>query len=267
MNQETDSDARPCVPSKVLLADHVRRTSVALRGFEIFGASWLGPWMSYCVSPLRNRLGRGKVDRFPGFHARRGEADLYTFGSLFEDYPVSIVRRALLEVASVVDLGANVGSFCFLVTALCRRDGLRKRIIAVEPNHENAECLRRQPFAGLLEIEEAAVGPEDGKGRLIRGLNSVTHRADFSATAEGADIRVVSLASLCRETALVKMDIEGGEWEILQGGLPVNVKHLFLEWHPRPGAEKIRGPADLIAGDWKKISSDPYGSSMWYLRQ
>ena len=72
---------------------------------------------------------------------------------------------------------------------------------------------------------------------------------------------MISLESLCDRPAMVKMDIEGGEFEVLEGGLPENVRYFLLEWH-HPG-----GPADLVPGNWIQISNDIHGASTWYLRR
>jgi 3-deoxy-D-manno-octulosonic acid (KDO) 8-phosphate synthase len=63
------------------------------------------------------------------------------------------------------------------------------------------------------------------------------------------------------------MDIEGAERTLLQQGLPPSVRHLFLEWHQDPEESHSLQPSDLIKGDWRKVSRDLYGSSMWYLRR
>ena len=161
------------------------------------------------------------------------------------------------DVNLIVDLGANVGAFSFLVRTLASQ----ARIVAVEPDKKNVAFLRAQPFARTIEIREAAVGPFDGKARLIAGENSVTHHVDLSGSAEGEVVSLISLDSLCQEPALVKMDIEGGELSILENGLPENIRHLMLEWH-YGGV-----PSDLVAGNWKHISTDLHGATMWYWRR
>jgi FkbM family methyltransferase len=250
-----------------LLTDHARRSLKALAGFKLFGREWLRPWISYSLSPLLNRFLSKKTIRFGSFNVRRGECDLYTFANIFEDYRPDLVRRALQDVDLVLDLGANVGAFSFLVTAFCDGDGRKRIIRAVEPNPHNVEFLRNQPFADAIEIHEAAIGPVEGTARLIHGTNSVTDHVDFSATANGFSIRVIPLEALCDQPALAKMDVEGSEWEILRHGLPMNVRHLFLEWHPNQTAKRSLEPADLIPGDWQKLACDPHGATMWYFHR
>jgi FkbM family methyltransferase len=240
-----------------LLRDHSRRVFASLDGFRVYGAGWLRPWATYCVSPVVRRLAAKSIARFDGFNVRLSECDLYTFANVFADYPINRIARALGDVELIVDLGANVGAFSYLMRAMSA-----KKIIAVEPDADNVAFLREQPFAKSLEIHQAAVGPLDGTARLIAGNNSVTHHVDLSSTGEGPTVPVMSLESLCPQPALVKMDIEGGEKEILRTGLPENVRYLVLEWH-----HPKETPADFISGNWEKISTDFHGASNWFLQR
>jgi FkbM family methyltransferase len=246
------------------LIDHARRIVRAREGFRLFGLLWLRPWLSYIFSPLLNRLSPARTVHFAQFNVRRGQCDLYTFANLFEDYPVALVGLALNEVEMVIDLGANVGAFSFLVDRIATQKGRRLQIVAVEPNDANIQFLREQPFAGDLVIHHAAVGPAEGTAQLVRGENSVSDYVDFSGGITGTPTPVITLDSLCSRPALVKMDIEGGEWNILQKGLPENVRHLVLEWHPGLGRNHARMPVDFLPGDWQQLSRGLYGSSTWY---
>jgi FkbM family methyltransferase len=241
-----------------LFLDHARRSAQAGAGFHVYGRSWLRPWTTYCFSPIVNRLGPKKTARFDSFNARLGECDLYTFANVFADYPLYELSSALHDVELIVDLGANVGAFSFLMHTLCGRFGCNRRIVALEPNAENVAFLRQQPFADVLEIHQAAVGPCDGIGRLVAGRNSVTHHVDLASSTAGETVPVVSLQSLLDRPALVKMDIEGGELAILESGLPDSLSHLVLEWHHQSA------PADIVPGRWRKISTDIHGASTWY---
>lgn len=242
-----------------LLREHGRRSLIALRGFGMYGRGWTLPWLAYCASPIVSRTQVGRVAFFQGFNTRLDQGDLYTYANVFADYPVADIGAALGEVRLVVDAGANVGAFSFLVCQLGRKVGSIPRIIAVEAEETNVAFLRKQPFAKQLEIHHAAIGPSEGLGRLIAGKNSVTHRVDFSTAVGQTSVPVLTLQSLCNSPALVKMDIEGGELAILKRGLPANVRYLVLEWHYE-GA-----PSDFIPGNWKRVSTDLYGATTWLL--
>jgi FkbM family methyltransferase len=240
--------------TRELVRDHAHRSLIALKGFRVYGVRWLRPWVQYCFAPASYRITPETIARFKHFNARLGECDLYTFANVFADYPVAKIKCAASELELIVDLGANVGAFSLLAHTLAPH----ARIIAVEPDAANAAFLHAQPFAKSLEIHRVAVGPFDGTARLIRGENSVTHHVDLSDDGEGEPVPLVSLESLCDRPALVKMDIEGGEVEILRAGLPDNVRYLALEWHA-PGA-----PSDFVPGNWEHISTDPHGATMWW---
>ncbi len=239
-----------------LLLDHLKRVCTAASGFRLFGLRWGAPWMTYLAWPLLRRLGVKRMVNFGLFQARLGECDLYTFANVFEDYPVRCVAAAMRDVRLVIDAGANVGAFSLLATTLA--DG--HRIVAIEPSPENVSALERQSFAGRMEIINGALGPQSGLGQFVEGINSVTHSIDFSTDGP---VQICSLDDLCPEDALVKMDIEGGEFEILRKGLPDTVRYLLLEWHPGP--QRPEAPRELWPqGKWTRVSEDLYGSSMWF---
>ena len=239
-----------------LFADHTRRVVRASAGFRSAGFAWTRPWLAYAGSPLLNRARRSGHLRFQGFDVRLGKLDLYTFANLFEDYPISLVRAALPEVGLVLDLGANVGAFSWLITSLIEGKNFRPRIVALEPNSENARFLRAQPFAGALEIEEAAVGPMEGTGTLVAGENSVTDYIDFSGRSAGPTVPIRSLGSLCDRPALVKMDIEGGERK-----MSVKVCRTKCAICSSNGIRFVvqepsiwRSPVDFVPGKWRHLS-------------
>ena len=239
-----------------LLIDHAARIVKATRGFGVVGASWLAPWFCYALSPVLSRLARGRVMDFGSFRVRLGEADLYTFANIFEDYDATRLAALLPGVEQVVDAGANVGAFSWLALKIGAT-----RVISIEPAEANFAFLRSQPFASRLDARCAAIGPTDGVGRFCEGVNSVTHSIDFGAS-EGAAVQVLSLESLCDRPTLLKMDIEGGEWAVLQRPLPDSVRAMFLEWHP--GANRPAEPCGLVErGRWQCLSRDLYGASSW----
>ena len=98
-----------------MLRDHCRRIFAARKGFRVYGLRWFLPWLTYCFSPVINRIARGRMIRFKEFNVRLGDGDLYTFANIFADYPVREIERGLSDVDLVVDLGANVGAFSCLI--------------------------------------------------------------------------------------------------------------------------------------------------------
>lgn len=245
----------------LLIRDHLKRIAVAARGFEIIGWKWIMPFLVYAGSPAISRLKPKKRVDFATFSTRLGECDIYTFANLFGDYPLKLLRQSLLEVTHVIDVGANVGAFSWLALKIAGQSGRKLRVAAIEPSEENVQFLRSQPFAVDLDILHGAVGANDGFGKLITGINSVTHTVEPAQNG----VPVHSLQSLCTEPVLLKMDIEGGEFHVLRNGLPDNVRTMFLEWHSGPETDRPEDPTKLIPrGHWQCVSRDLYGSSTWY---
>ena len=128
-----------------LLLDHTSRVGRALKGFRVFGFGWLRSWIAYSISPVITRLVPGRIGHFNGFNARLADCDLYTFANVFADYPIDDLARALPEVELIVDLGANVGAFSFLMRALCRK-------IGCNPQSSHSSRMQQTPlsFVGNL---------------------------------------------------------------------------------------------------------------------
>ena len=252
-----------------LLADHVKRTIRATRGFRVAGLDWLVPWLTYTVSPALARLAPGRTVEFNGFSARLGFGDLYTFANLFEDYPIAELRQALGEVQKVIDAGANVGAFSWLVLQTARQIRRKIPVTAIEPAPENVTQLESQPFASELSVKSGAIGAQTGKGWLKPGHNSVTHTVAFARdNCDSAEVKIFDLESLCEVPVLLKLDVEGGEYSILRKGLPAQVLYMFLEWHAGSEADRPEDPRALVPlGVWRLISRDLYGSSTWFWKR
>jgi FkbM family methyltransferase len=159
----------------------------------------------------------------------------------------------LAAPARILDLGANIGLFGAFAAARWPR----ARIVAYEPDPANALLLERAIAANRLasrwRAHRAAVGASDREVRFAAGLNVDSHvLAAGPPQAHGAPATIAArLHDVLDELAdadLVKMDIEGGEWEIL--GDPRFAAHpprcLVLEYHPR-GCPSAR-PRDAVLG-------------------
>ncbi|MGC3992511.1 MAG: FkbM family methyltransferase [Chthoniobacteraceae bacterium] len=246
-----------------VLKDHLGRTRLSLKGFHYFGSAWFLPWVAYAISPVLSRVWRGSEPlTFSLFKARVRECDLYTFANLFTDYDLTLLRQELASASMVIDAGANVGAFAFACDFLLQKMGRQIPILCIEPARENAHFLAQQPFASRLQIQEAALGPEDGFADLVTGENSVTHTVQFGNRA--GQTRVLSLKTLCLPGTLLKMDVEGAEHAILKAGLPGTVQSMFLEWHPSREAVADHPQAAYPHGQWESLGGDLYGSSMWF---
>lgn len=167
-------------------------------------------------------------------------------GKLLRLLPDPVMRRGLrlgvaaalehgallrtLPVATLVDVGANVGQFSLLARALAPDC----RIVAFEPLDRPARRFRRL-FAGdpLTTLVAAAVGPEAGRAEM-----HVSRRDDsssllpigplqtaFAAGTEAVGRETVEVGPLSRflpaerivAPALLKIDVQGYEAAVLDG--------------------------------------------------
>ncbi len=116
-----------------------------------------------------------------------------------------------------VDIGANVGTYTVLASAVCGA-----RTLSIEPDPQSVRFLRRNvesnKIENLVTIVEAAVGANPGKARFTVGQDTTNH----VTSKEGVDTRVVQITTLdeCLERTnpvFIKMDVEGSEAKVVAG--------------------------------------------------
>lgn len=148
-----------------------------------------------------------------GMHAATG--NIYV--GLHEFVDMGFVLHTIRPDDLFVDVGANIGSYTLLASAVCG-----SRTIACEPAPESIEALRRNiainGIEELVEIHETAVGAAIGRARLTVGLGS----GNYIVAEDSSNTREVSLIPLDailgnRSPALIKIDAEGYEMEVLAG--------------------------------------------------
>lgn len=116
-----------------------------------------------------------------------------------------------------VDVGANVGSYTVLASAVCSA-----RSIAIEPDPGTARSLRRNieinGIGDSVTVVEAAVGAAPAMVRFTTGrdtTNRVATRSDL-ATRE-VQVRTLDEILATEDPALIKLDVEGYEPQVFAG--------------------------------------------------
>jgi len=169
------------------------------------------------------------------------------------------LRDLDLDGKTCFDIGAHIGG----VTMLMALKGAR--VIAVEPVPDNADLIRRNALLNGFEfihvVEKAAGAP--GGIELAYGWHG-DENADVHTwignTGLGLDgypahhittVETVTLQELVDEYGLpyaVKIDCEGGEWDLLAEPIAAEVEVWSGEHHPlQPGASKeyLKGRAEI----------------------
>lgn len=148
---------------------------------------------------------------------------------LYEHELNNWLRVALCRVNRVVDVGANDGYFTFGSAAAFRRLGKLGEIIAFEPQGQHfvklCEGVKAQP-AGTTRIQlvQSFVGSTDTLGIIT--LDKLRWEKGDPAA---------------RTRALVKIDVEGAEMEVLAGAASwLNSENLFvIEVHKQSFLDEI----------------------------
>ena len=158
--------------------------------------------------------------------------------------------------ARIVDVGAHIGTYT-LIAAL--RAGASGRVMAFEPEADTRAAL-------LRHLEWNAVGPRVIVRDCCCGAQAGTAKFYFRKGAEGMNSllptagfgeRVVTVVRLDDEIEaldgapdLVKVDVEGAEFEVLRGAEQTLRRHhpvLLLSLHPGPLGRLGSSEAEILA--------------------
>lgn len=188
-------------------------------------------------------------------------SDKYVIGHACNDY-----KTLPYFGETILDLGANIGTF----SVLAALSGAT-RVYAFEPEPGNFKMLKTNTaaFEGV-EVYEAAVttsSADEVSFFLTKGNASVCHSViQFKGRPE---IKVANknFAELLKETkaTVIKMDIEGTEFDLLSEPLPDHVLDVAVEIHfNKPGNREIKFPALVEAfSKWKCVVEPKSTGKNW----
>ncbi len=163
----------------------------------------------------------------PGFsiYASNDDAAVgrHVRGDNYERDVTAVFRRLLGPGMGVVDIGANIGYFTMLSASLVGAAGY---VLAIEPNPRNARMLeasRRVNDFDQVTLSQTAAGPRTGLLALHRSHSNGTTSAlpDALTALIHAEtvpcIRPDVLVPSTRRIDLIKVDVEGAEYQALLG--------------------------------------------------
>ncbi len=155
-----------------------------------------------------------------------GQQRIYFYGEHDERYEIRQLRRILRSGDTCWDLGANIGFYtCFFA----QRVGAGGRVVAFEPVPLTAtrlrENVRLNDFANVTVVQKAL---GDAPGRLPiyrrdkgRAEGTASLRVDDSFPGLVSDmVEIETIDRLAEELPrpdFIKIDVEGYQWQVLQG--------------------------------------------------
>jgi FkbM family methyltransferase len=166
--------------------------------------------------------------------------------------------------ATVWDVGANVGLYALPSARACGPAG---RVFAFEPIPRNADCLRRHLALNTLqnvEVVEAAVGRQTGRLRMVEGSSPSECHVDPAGALEVCAVGLDQwrMARGAPVPALVKIDVEGAEVDVLEGAQETLAGHrppLYLALH----GERQRHECGTLLARWGyQVTSAEPGQSV-----
>jgi FkbM family methyltransferase len=153
----------------------------------------------------------------------------------------AIVDRVLRPGDAAVDVGANIGA---IAAYAARRVGPSGHLFAVEPAPDNLAILRenlaRNDLRNVTIVQSAAGRCRETRSFYQRGdvsaVNSLFPESCYGTVTSVSSVDVVPLDDIVdRKVALVKIDVEGAEIDVLAGMprlLAQDQLTLVVEWHP-----------------------------------
>jgi len=143
---------------------------------------------------------------------------------LQREYEVGLVTDLLAHGENFIDIGANKGTYIY---AALRANAT---VQAIEPIPELANHMRNLFKDEEVEVLEYAVANSTGEMELhipLEKSRRVSTRASLSPVAnigfqlEKIIVKVAPLEHLVNAADLIKIDVEGNEFEVLKSSIPI----------------------------------------------
>jgi FkbM family methyltransferase len=144
----------------------------------------------------------------------------------YNDFFFIRLLNAEWGACNLIDVGVNYGQDLLLLAAYKRNKGIPGEIIGFEPNRRTYELLSHTFRENGLEarFEHAALGERSG-AMVLQGVKNnsqgmTTIGVNFPNLFEVVEVKTLdnALAHLLDAPCFLKLDTQGSEWTIMQGG-------------------------------------------------
>ncbi len=172
--------------------------------------------------------------RIKCFSDSTAASDLIYFGELYEYDEMLFCQVFLRGGDTVIDGGANIGTFTLFMASLVRPGG---RVIAVEPDRIACARLRENVSTNGLDADvdvvEMALAQEEGTAFFSTGwdvANRLMPKRVRAASVKVATTTLDRIAGALDEITFAKLDLEGGEHHALLGAEDILRKRSVVVW-------------------------------------
>ncbi|MGA8669358.1 MAG: FkbM family methyltransferase [Terracidiphilus sp.] len=213
----------------------------ARRGFEAWQHAqervYKQRWKAFVQEIVKKKPFRCRLRGGPKISIRpKPSHDYYTAKEIFFDriYDCELDPGSVLRI---VDLGGNVGYSCLF---WCRKYP-NARVLTLEPHPTHCRLLewhvKKNGYANRVKLVAAAAGVRDGIANLTDEDDGAAIVKDMLAGSIAVRLVDVFQAVPAGPIDLLKMDIEGSEYAILEDprfeALAARTRCVLLEWHVR----------------------------------
>jgi colanic acid/amylovoran biosynthesis glycosyltransferase len=208
-------------------------------------------WPEYLVNYVLRRY------RPAEYHLRSGLRVIDATGGLPGTLAEVFVRRrygALDGFTTIVDVGANVGSFALYAAQSCPD----ARIFCYEPEQQNFSLLKQNiqitGLEGRVAAFQCAVGSTGGRRGLAVGVSQTNAFDDLRASTSRQLVDCLTLRDILAEhhletVDLLKLNCEGAEYEILKSCSKSDfdrIANIRLEYHNLDGSRNGESLSQLL---------------------
>ena len=146
-----------------------------------------------------------------------------------------IMSQFINKGDTVIDIGANIGT---TVLSLSKQVGENGKVLAFEPQNHIAQCLNTNlTINGItnVTVDNAAISKKNGWAKINdKEFKESGRFGEAGISKDGTTkIRTINLDEIDLDScSLIKIDIEGHEWDAIQGGKNFLKKHkpvLYME--------------------------------------
>ena len=197
-----------------LLVSALASPALSLRRLQ----QWEDPRLLFDVEVVVKSIGK--------FALRRCSDDLWHVLPSREKAVLAEIQSRLRPGDTFVDAGANLGLFTVVASRLVGSEG---RVVAIEMMPETAARLRTHVRLNRLSnvaIRECALSDQSGRQVVARVPAGSWGQASIQRQEFGVPVRLATVATAtlddvlkdAKEIRLLKMDLEGSEFQAARGG-------------------------------------------------